>query len=115
MTPSAIVIALPILGNCIYFIVRIRQNKTIEPSTKNEELSRESTAILSGAAIGFLAASGAMWAYLTATGRFVVLGNQYAGPPGIMTCMVFGLFGLIPGSIVGMAFGKKRKYRRKAA
>ena len=108
MTPSATVIALLILANCIYFAVRIRRNKASEPTTNNEELSRASTAMYSGAAIGFLAAAGGMWAYLTATDRFVVLGNQYAGPPGIMTCAVVGLFGLIPGSIVGLTFVRKR-------
>jgi hypothetical protein len=109
MNASILAFALLILANCIYFVVKARANRRIEPSNNNEEQSRASTAMLFGALLGFLASSCATWLYLRATGRFVVLGNQYAGPPGVMTCAIFGLLGLIPGSMIGLAFGRKRE------
>ena len=108
MNTTTVVIALVILANCIYFAVKVRREKGIEPSVNREELSRASRAALLGATAGFFISALGTFAYLIANDSFVVLGNQYAGPPGIMTCAVVGLFGVIPGSIIGTAFRKKR-------
>jgi hypothetical protein len=59
------------------------------------------------ALLGFVIFFGGAWLRLIHVGAFKFASNPYAGPPPLLTCLLFGGFGIILGAVVSLCKRKR--------